>query len=108
MRTILEIKGLKINILKVTEESWRKETGHMTEEETGIQILLLQSHGTLCKCNEYTFRPTILTTEEILSSRMGDTIILIDSIHNIDIYLHFRVDVNRMKDVNWHWYCSIL
>ena len=32
--------GLEVNIIEVIEETLRKETGHMTEAEVGIEIIV--------------------------------------------------------------------
>ena len=48
------------------------------------------------------FCHTECITENILSYESKNTMVLIDSIHNIDICMYFVLYVNRIKAVSWH------
>ena len=39
LETISERIKVKVNIIEITEEYLRKETGHITEEEAGVRII---------------------------------------------------------------------
>ena len=55
------------------------------KEPTIKQGITLQSHTVVSNYNEYILRPRIITTETTSSFKARTTMVLIDSIHDIDI-----------------------